>query len=405
LETTVDEQAATVEEVPAAEAEAAEPEMAAAEPEILTEEPSEDQWTIEAESPAEPVDEAISEHAPDVDSASEEVVEESFASVAEPEAAAERAVEEPAAPAEPEITEQVQSEEALLFADMVKQAAEDERVATELESDVAEESDQLIAERVSEAPAPANGEVVPDVSDAADESETAVEEIEAAGEPSDEVIAEGIRTHAPAYADEVGRDELIETVPASEEQTEPLPAGETETVEADEALPYSEAGEADDVLSQTEVGETEAEAPEAEPAQSGGPSAASYFADARGGTGAREAAPPPAPADLATHLRGEVAFLRQQSREKDRQIGVWGEGAKWLQPFVDQIRSLEKQVERLGELQVQRENERISDLINERDALRQRLEALEARISSAQIASPPTEPNRRSWFRRMMGSE
>ncbi|HEX7102114.1 MAG TPA: hypothetical protein VF201_05670, partial [Nitrolancea sp.] len=383
-------------EIPAEEIEAiAEaPETALiAEPEIRPEEPSEDHLTIDAESTAEPVDEAISEQVSEMDVATEALVAEPVAAAEEPDVTAETAVEEPEAPTVPEFMEPVQSEEALLFAEMVEQATEEERVATELESDVAEQSDQLIAERISEAPAAEYGEVEPEVANVAGESETVAEEVEAASEPSDEVIAEGIRTHVPAYADEVGRDELIESTPAMEEQSEPEPAGETEPVEAG------------DVLSHAEAGEAEAEALKAEPEQSGGPSAASYFADARGGTGAREAAPPPVAVDLATHLRGEVAFLRQQSREKDRQIGVWGDGAKWLQPFVDQIRSLEKQVERLGELHVQRENERISDLITERDALRQRLETLEMKISSAQTASAPTEPNRRSWFRRMMGSE
>ena len=359
-----------------------------------------------AEEPEAPVDiepeMLLGEPASDVDlsalSEAETVTQESFAHVEEPAsvdesvamAAASQAPEaegvaEPEQQAEPETVEAVQSEEALLFAEIAARESEEEPAATELEADVAEQSDQLIAEHIGEVPTE-SGAPTPEAAEVLVESETSKEEIGAAGEPSDEVIAEGIRTHVPAYADEIGRDELIDSTPAIEAPTE---REESETAEAPEPE------------------EVEAETTEAEPEPSGGPSAASYFADARGGAGARGSTPPHVPeADFATHLRGEVAFLRQQSREKDRQIGVWGDGAKWLQPFVDQIRSLEKQVERLGELHEQRENERISDLVAERDALRQRLEALEAKISASQSApSAPSEPNRRSWFRRMMGSE
>ena len=407
-ETLAEEAAADAEEAPAAEISAEEtatefaeeaeaPDATAAtEPEMVAEGPAADELTVEEETRAEAMDEAIEEQAAEVDvtvvSEAETVIEEP-ASAEDLMTAEEATAEtpetvgdvEPEQPVEADMAETVQSEEALLFAEMVEQASEEEPTATELEADVAEQSDQLIAERIVEVPAQ-SGEIAADVTAAADESEALEAGATAAEEPSDEVITEGIRTHVPAYADEVGRDELIDSTPTAEASTE---QEEPESAEAPEPG-------------------AEAEAPQAEPEPTGGPSAATYFADARGGTGARGTTPPPSPApevEFATHLRGEVAFLRQQSREKDRQIGVWGDGAKWLQPFVDQIRSLEKQVERLGELQVQRENERISDLISERDALRRRLEALEARISATQATGTPTEPNRRSWFRRLMGSE
>lgn len=107
---------------------------------------------------------------------------------------------------------------------------------------------------------------------------------------------------------------------------------------------------------------------------------------------------------LLSHLRDEVAFLRQQNQEKDRQIVAWINGAHWLQPFVDQIRALEQQVERLGESQAKRDNERINDLIAERDQLRLRLEKLEHEIESIRTTHNEADVKRRSWFRRMMGS-
>ncbi len=109
--------------------------------------------------------------------------------------------------------------------------------------------------------------------------------------------------------------------------------------------------------------------------------------------------------DLLRHLRDEVAFLRQQGREKDRQIVAWINGGQWLQPFVDQIHSLEQQVERLGELQASRDSDRISDLVSERDTLRQRMATLEKEIESERVAKAAADANRRSWFRRMMGSD
>ncbi len=105
-------------------------------------------------------------------------------------------------------------------------------------------------------------------------------------------------------------------------------------------------------------------------------------------------------ADLLKHLREEVTFLRQQGQEKDRQIVAWINGGQWLQPFVDQIHSLEQQVERLGDLQTKRDSDRITDLASERDRLRERLTQLETEITAARTAD---QSSQRSWFRRLMG--
>ena len=320
-----------------------------------------------------------------------------------------------------------------------------------------EQSDQLISESTAEPVAAA-----PDESEAAaagvEPEDSAVETAESVERP-DELIAETMVAPTPTVdmVDE-GDDLVIEAAPVSaasesavDDEVDTTDATGAELAEAgaadanavaavapllDSAAtesameetsepdgPDSEEVAADQFIAEPEqestTPETDAEevvdgaAAEAAGAAAGGQSATTFFADSKSNTGgnATHEAPQPTVAptdlDLSMHLRGEVAFLRQQNREKDRQIGVWGEGAKWLQPFVDQIRSLEKQVERLGELQVQRENDRIADLISERDSLRERLATLESQINAAQTATAGTSPaiNRRSWFQRLMGSE
>jgi hypothetical protein len=316
--------------------------------------------------------------------------------------------------------------------------------ATSVEAEPVEQSDQLISESTSERAMATD--VAPDVSDvaAAVEPEDSAAEGAESIEGSDELIAETIAPQAQTteFLDEQG-EPVIETDASVDaaKQTEELEPQAPETAD----LEFAESGVEEssaahdaaeplvDVAAVEETPEPQVTAAEeaTEPVQetvsvesapfieegaadapTGGRSSTTYFADSKSGSSGKTTNEPPRPTaapvdlELSTHLRGEVAFLRQQSREKDRQIGVWGEGAKWLQPFVDQIRSLEKQVERLGDLQVQRDNERIADLVSERDSLRERLATLEERINAAQSAAPaPLAIHRRSWFQRMMGSE
>lgn len=191
-------------------------------------------------------------------------------------------------------------------------------------------------------------------------------------------------------------------VPFSEEglASGPLPAKEDEMREE-----FPASGAEDDLAQSSEPSEDieVAAAPDmtrvaAEESDSSGTAAAAEAHEPAPGSQFVESG-----SDMLMHLRDEVAFLRLQSQEKDRQIVAWINGAQWLQPFVDQIHSLEQQVERLGDLQVKRDGDRISDLVSERDALRQRLAALEAEIAASRAAKIAADGNRRSWFRKMMG--
>ena len=193
----------------------------------------------------------------------------------------------------------------------------------------------------------------------------------------------------------------------SEEQAEDVIAAETdgETVEvpvldeqaADFSQPESEGETSDDVEMSSEQDQTGDAEEEPEPIED---EAGAHSEAGTAGSNIRDG-----DIDLLRHLRDEVAFLRQQGREKDRQIVAWINGGQWLQPFVDQIHSLEQQVERLGELQASRDSDRISDLVSERDTLRQRMTTLEKEIESERVAKAAADANRRSWFRRMMGSD
>jgi hypothetical protein len=295
-----------------------------------------------------------------------------------------------------------------------------------IEAEPIEQSDELISESTSE-PATTEVEASPDVSDAAAaiDDDTGPE----AGvtvERSDELIGESVAPQANVteFLDEAG-EPVIEDV---ELPSAPDSSDEMETHADDSFDDVSDAAGAtrdadEELIDQgADSAESDADANTGSAAYvddaaandasvSGGQSTTTFFANAKAAhretTSAPQPSATPADVDLSTHLRGEVAYLRQQSREKDRQIGVWGEGAKWLQPFVDQIRSLEKQVERLGELQVQRDNDRIADLMSERDLLRERLATLETEIMAAQSTDnqSPKPIHRRSWFQRMMGSE
>jgi hypothetical protein len=257
------------------------------------------------------------------------------------------------------------------------------------------------------------------VEETAGEEEAAVEEPEilVAAAESSEIQQEGVEVEeeapAPPVADEA--DVLEEPVSAETgEQAEPqgeeaedVDIGPSETEAEDDALvaeaeePVAVVGEEAEDVDVTGEEPTTEEA-EQEPLEA---------EEAAGADSEQVEEPIQSPGlgeddlDLLVHLRDEVAFLRQQGQEKDRQIVAWINGAQWLQPFVDQIRALEQQVERLGELQAKRDGERISDLVSERNLLRDRLAMLEEEIESARGKSTSVETNRRSWFRRMMGSD
>ncbi len=251
---------------------------------------------------------------------------------------------------------------------------------------------------------------------APEESQSPQEPVFAAAEAEEHVVLASAE-EAEAVAEPSESEDLLE----AEAETEPAPpvSDEAEVVEA-EAEP-EEATEQAEVVEIAAEAEASEETSEETPEPEGQPEAeeaedVEFAAQADAGEEAREEAPEAEEAfassgfvgpdlNLLTHLRTEVDFLRQQGQEKDRQIVAWINGAQWLQPFVDQIRSLEHQVERLGELQAKRDGDRISDLMSERDSLRQRLESLETEIMEARSAQNAADANRRSWFRRMMSSD
>ena len=226
---------------------------------------------------------------------------------------------------------------------------------------------------------------------AAEEAQALQEPVDAAQVPEEHVV---LAEAEDAEALEEPSEFEATNEPAEEIEPAPLVADESEVIEAepdDEQAP--EQAEDIEVAAEAESGqETYEEAPE----RQAEPEAEEAFSST-GFVGPD--------LNLLMHLRDEVDFLRQQGQEKDRQIVAWINGAQWLQPFVDQIRSLEHQVERLGELQASRDGDRISDLMSERDLLRQRLDSLETEIMNARAASNAADTKGRSWFRRMMGPD
>lgn len=344
--------------------------------------------------------------------------------MAEPEAQLEGLAEEPAVSESSVIEPSVQEEAERLESEMppAELALEEQEVSAEGEVSAADGVDESV---VSEAPAPAR------------ESEAEAENLMAQGLPAaaTEYEAEAVTAEpAPPVADEAEVIEESETFAHAEQAEQPvareelLTEGEAEPAEAalEEQLgqqeetepaavePEEQATQYEDAeLTKVAPGEPAAEpeeveagAEEAEEAQAAAPEAEEAQTVA---SEAEEAAEPSTSEQVQTtlnllgHLRDEVEFLRQQGQEKDRQIVAWINGAQWLQPFVDQIRALEQQVERLGELQAKRDAERIVDLIAERDRLRERMGQLESEMATRTAA--PRQVKNRSWFSRMMGSD
>ncbi len=300
-------------------------------------------------------------------------------------------------------------------ADHVIEIAADEAAADVAGPSDIEGAESIVAEMTRFAPEP---ELVATHLDAdeplpgADSEETAQEELEPTStlaEQESEALEPNLaREDELAYPDATVLEEVPVAAATEEplepgaEQLEPLDAEEAQVLE-EAAAPAVEHGpeEAQEAADDYEISAEHEEAGEA-------PERPFASEDLSSGETEEPAARPQlleTTPDLLIHLRDEVAFLRQQGQEKDRQIVAWINGAQWLQPFVDQIRSLEQQVERLGEIQVKRDGDRITDLMTERDTLRQRLAALEAEIDSTRAAKITADGNRRSWFRKMMGSD
>ncbi len=299
--------------------------------------------------------------------------------------------------AEADATEEIESAEGKL------ETATEEAV----DSVVAGPSDDVEAESV-----------VSETTKSAEEGDTeplTPEPLDESGEPVAEMIESDEAAPAvPAPIDEESAGVIEEPVVAGpEEAPAELVAEPEQAVESDETV--AEVGDSEEAVESDEVAaeaEESAESIESEEmvAGAGEPEErieGEAFAEETVEEEAQETSEAqrrPLTAeeiDLLGHLREEVAFLRQQGQEKDRQIVAWINGGQWLQPFVDQIHSLEQQIERLGDQQTKRDNERIADLASERDRLRERLAQLESEITAARTPDPNA---RRSWFRRMMGS-
>jgi hypothetical protein len=266
--------------------------------------------------------------------------------------------------------------------------------------------DSITAEQVTAADESAAAPLEPPVDEGAESAD--------AETPADMAADESVVSESPAPVSraEAESEDLLagEQQPAESEQPaespvdEPAPpvGDEGEVLESAEAFePGMEVEQPDggeEILAEAEADEPEPpqEAPAMEPERA---EAATSDETADSGESEQVQAPP----DLMAHLRDEVAFLRQQGQEKDRQIVAWINGAQWLQPFVDQIRALEQQVERLGDLQAQRDAERIADLKTDRDRLRERLSQIESEMAARSATPAPARD--RSWFRRMMGSD
>ncbi len=347
---------------------------------------------------------------------------------AEPEA-------EPEPESQPEQTAEAPTVEPSQVEHRVTQAEAGERPEAAEESEAIEELSVSAAPEEAEANAEseevsAEPEEAPQI--AAEETLGPSEQIEAA-EPetaqqpealeAEELTPEAIEVQSeavpepelqePATTDEsfAGADETVLSE-SSEAPEQELEAPQWESTEQPAAASM-EAGspEAESAEETAEVA-AEVETPQAETTDESAEAAAETEESESSGSETGEEATQPTFApqfiassvDLLNHLRDEVAFLRQQGQEKDRQIVAWINGAQWLQPFVDQIRSLEQQVERLGEQQAKRDGDRIADLMLERNTLRERLANLESEIEAERAARSAADEstNRRSWFRRMM---
>ena len=347
-----------------------------------------------AETLAEPAEE-LQSPAPEVSDEAEVIDEEG------PSVAAEMLEEEAVEPAGDLI-----DEESIMTVEMEspsESAAMEEPEAEPLAAEEAEELQESVATTESEE----------SVTMTSAEAAQVVEEFT---EPEAVFEAEEEAEAAPTVSDEA---EVLETDAVPEETAEQAEDVEiTVDAESEEATSHEAAEQAEDVEITVEAEPEEATSHEAVEQAEGVEITADAWSDEETRQEASESEPEPeAEEDFASariegpelnllvHLRDEVDFLRQQGQEKDRQIVAWINGAQWLQPFVDQIRSLEQQVERLGELQAQRDGDRISDLMSERDTLRTRLESLETEINEARASVNSADANRRSWFRRMMGSD
>ncbi len=415
----------------------------AAEPAMQTE------ADVVSEQPSAHVAEQIEELVPEseLEAATEEAVDASLEAPTDVEEVESVVAESTLVEAEPESVESDLTDESVSpVAETHEEPSDEFQVAAPEvtdEAEVLEEEGSDVAADESQAESLAGeSEPTTDESDAGpepqgdEETQALQEPIFAAAESEEHVVLTSAE-EAEAVAEPAESEAMLE----AEEETEPAPpvADEAEVVEA-ETEPEAASDQAEDIeiRAESEPGEQAHEAmsepeeqPEAEAAEDVEISAEAeaeseeaseqaedveIAAESEAGEEAHEETPESEEAfastgfvgpdlNLLMHLRNEVDFLRQQGQEKDRQIVAWINGAQWLQPFVDQIRSLEQQVERLGELQAKRDGDRISDLMSERDSLRQRLESLETEIMEARSAQNAADANRRSWFRRMMSSD
>ncbi|HEU5421975.1 MAG TPA: hypothetical protein VFU72_00395, partial [Nitrolancea sp.] len=265
----------------------------------------------------------------------------------------------------------------------------------------------------AEEPAAAAEQSAPEEPLVAQEEPAANEHRTVAGEPEAEEGADtGVPEQAVAEAGQQEQEreqELVAVGAAIAAQAQSTEAGEAPT-----AGPAPEAGNEELAAEAAVLGSEETAEASAEP--TAGP-----------GTPSEEAAPPvtepsstrqlfdalsaadqPAEAELLQQLRAEIAFLRQQMREKDRQIAAWITESRRKDLSLTRLENRLRVVP--GEHGRARNGTEApastSDLLAAREQLMaplaQRLHQLEDRLGSLEASRAPRRPA--PWYRRLIGS-